>query len=100
MVGDKGLQIYQEENSVKYAPQIVERIWDRAQELGSTSFIASSGYQVTDDHVPLLNVGIPCVNLIDFDYEFWHTLADTPDKCSPESLAEVGQLVISLLYED
>jgi len=99
MIGDKDLQIYQEENSVNYAPQIVERIWDRAAELGSASFHASSGYQVTDDHLPLLNVGIPCVNLIDFDYEYWHTLADTPDKCSPESLAEVGRLVLSLLYE-
>ena len=100
MVGDKDLQIYQEENSVNYAPKIVERIWDRAQRLGSSSFFASSGYQVTDDHLPLLRVGIPCVNLIDFDYEYWHTLADTPDKCSPESLAEVGRLVLSLLYED
>lgn len=100
MVGDKDLQIYQEENSVNYAPQIVERIWDRAQGLGSSSFFASPGYQVTDDHLPLLNVGIPCVNLIDFDYEYWHTLADTPDKCSPESLAEVGRLILSLLYED
>jgi len=100
MVGDKDLQIYQEENSVNYAPKIVERIWDRAQRLGSSSFFASSGYQVTDDHLPLLNVGIPCVNLIDFDYEYWHTLADTPDKCSPESLAEVGRLILSLLYED
>lgn len=100
MVGDKDLQIYQEENSVNYAPQIVEQIWDRAQGLGSSSFFASPGYQVTDDHLPLLNVGIPCVNLIDFDYEYWHTLADTPDKCSPESLAEVGRLILSLLYED
>ena len=100
MVGDKDLQIYQEENSVNYAPQVVERIWNRAQGLGSSSFFASSGYQVTDDHLPLLNVGIPCVNLIDFDYEYWHTLADTPDKCSPESLAEVGRLILSLLYED
>jgi len=99
MIGDKDLQIYQEENSVNYAPQVVERIWDRAAELGLASLHASSGYQVTDDHLPLLNVGIPCVNLIDFDYEYWHTLADTPDKCSPESLAEVGRLVLSLLYE-
>jgi len=99
MIGDGDLQIYQEENSVNYAPKIVKRIWDRAEELGSASFHASSGYQVTDDHLPLLNVGIPCVNLIDFDYEYWHTLADTPDKCSPESLAEVGRVILSLLYE-
>lgn len=100
MVGDKDLQIYQEENSLDYAPQIVERIWNRSQALGLTSFLPSSGYQITDDHLPLLNVGIPCVNIIDFDYDYWHTLADTPDKCSAESLAQVGRLVLSLLYEE
>ncbi|MFQ5864420.1 MAG: M28 family peptidase [bacterium] len=100
MVGDKDLQIYQEENSVAYAPQIVEKVWNRAQSLNLPAFIPTAGYEVTDDHLPLLQVGIPCINIIDFDYDYWHTLGDTPDKCSPESLTQVGQLLLSLLYED
>ncbi|MFQ6116043.1 MAG: M28 family peptidase [bacterium] len=100
MVGDKDLQIYQEENSIAYAPQIVEKVWNRAQSLNLPAFIPTPGYEVTDDHLPLLQVGIPCIDIIDFNYDYWHTLEDTPDKCSPESLKQVGQLVLSLLYEE
>lgn len=100
MVGDKDLQIYQEENSLEYAPQIVELVWNRAQKLVLPAFIPTPGYEVNDDHLPLIRVGIPCIDIIDFDYDYWHTLEDTPDKCSPESLEQVGMLVLSLLYEE
>lgn len=100
MVGDKDLQIYQEEHSLEYAPAVVEKVWTRAKNLKLPSFIPTPRYQVTDDHLPLLRAGIPCIDIIDFDYAYWHTAADTPDKCSPKSLAEVGQLVLSLIYEE
>ncbi len=42
----------------------------------------------------LHNVGeIPTIDLIDFDYPPWHTMGDTPDKCSALSLAKVGWVV-------
>lgn len=100
MVGDRDLQIYQEEYSLQYAPETVKEVWERAQRLGLAAFIPAPGYQVTDDHLPLLQAGIPCIDIIDFNYDYWHTLADTPDKCSPESLAEVGRLILSLIYEN
>lgn len=99
MIGDRDLQIYQEENSLRYAPEVVKMVWERAQSLGLSAFVPRPGYEVTDDHLPLLRAGIPCINIIDFNYHYWHTTADTPDKCSPESLAQVGQLVLSLIYE-
>ncbi len=99
MIGDKDLQIYQEENSLQYAPDIVKMVWDKAQSLDLTAFIPTPRYEITDDHLPLLRAGIPCIDLIDFDYEYWHTLEDTPDKCSAESLAQVGQLILSLIYD-
>ncbi|MBK6646867.1 MAG: M28 family peptidase [Anaerolineales bacterium] len=43
-----------------------------------------------DDHTPFLEKGVPAVDIIDFDYAYWHTAADTPDKVSPESLHAVG----------
>lgn len=43
-----------------------------------------------DDHTPFLEKGIPAVDIIDFDYPYWHTVADTPDKVSPENLQVVG----------
>jgi Zn-dependent M28 family amino/carboxypeptidase len=44
-----------------------------------------------DDHTPFVQAGIPAVDIIDFDYPYWHTVQDTPDKVSPESLDTVGE---------
>jgi hypothetical protein len=48
----------------------------------------------------LLRRGIPCIDVIDFDYPYWHTLQDTPDKCSPESLGQVGRTLLAALEAD
>jgi hypothetical protein len=53
---------------------------------------------VADDHVPILYAGIPCVDIIDFDYHAWHTTRDTPDQVSAESLAEVARVAAWLVY--
>jgi len=99
MIGGRSLQIYKERNSVDYAPKVVEKVWQRARDLNLTAFINRPKYQVIDDHLSLLKAGIPCIDLIDFDYPYWHTLEDTPDKCSAESLQQVGQLLLSLIYQ-
>ncbi len=52
-----------------------------------------------DDHTPFLRAGIPAVDIIDFDYPYWHTTQDTLDKLAPESLKRVGR-VIEVLLED
>ncbi len=44
-----------------------------------------------DDHSPFLEAGIPAVDIIDFDYPYWHTTGDTVDKVSAESLQAVGR---------
>ena len=44
-----------------------------------------------DDHTPFLEAGIPAVDIIDFDYPYWHTSEDTADKVSPKSLYIVGE---------
>jgi len=98
MVGDRNLNLYKEGNSVRYAADVVNRVWSLAQRLGISEFMFEQRYEVADDHVPLLNVGIPCIDLIDFDYPHWHTLADTPDKCSPESLEKIGRVVLAAIY--
>ena len=47
-----------------------------------------------DDHTPFLQVGIPAVDIIDFDYPYWHTTEDTADKVSAESLEAVGETLL------
>jgi hypothetical protein len=96
MVGDADLQIYQERNSVwwKDTRPLVEQIWATAARLGVREFVAKPKYEIDDDHVMLHSMGhIPCIDVIDFDYPPWHTQGDTPDKCSPLSLAKVGWVI-------
>ena len=42
-------------------------------------------------------LGIPCIDIIDFDYPYWHTAGDLPEQCSAESLAQVGRVVTAWL---
>ena len=100
MVGDRDLRLPPERFSQQKAPEIVARIWGAAERAGCEAFVSTPGPAVLDDHVLLLLRGIPCVDVIDFDYPHWHTLADTPDKCAPESLAQVGRAVLRALAED
>jgi hypothetical protein len=89
MIGDADLDIYYERNS---DPQLSAEIWEQAHELGYTEqFIARPKYSILDDHTPFLEAGIRAVDLIDFDYPYWHTVEDTPDKVSAESLQAVGE---------
>jgi Zn-dependent M28 family amino/carboxypeptidase len=98
MIGDKDLQIYYEGNSQNFAPEVVKRVWQTAERLGYGSvFIHGVRHTLTDDHVPLQQAGIHAIDLIDFDYPAWHTMDDTADKLSAESLAIVGNVVIALV---
>jgi glutaminyl-peptide cyclotransferase len=99
LIGDADLQIYVEQYSLQYAPQVVDLVWKKAAELGISEFIRTPKFAVYDDHVPLLEVGIPCIDVIDFDYPYWHTIEDTPDKCSAESLGKVGRTIVAVLYK-
>ncbi|MBN1155963.1 M28 family peptidase, partial [candidate division KSB1 bacterium] len=99
LIGDRDQQIYIESHSYRYARGIVDKVWNKAQELGIYEFIPEVRYEVMDDHVRLLEAGIPCIDIIDFDYPYWHTIQDTPDKCSAQSLENVGRVVLELLYE-
>ncbi|MBL8091134.1 MAG: M28 family peptidase [Anaerolineales bacterium] len=88
MIGDADLNIHLEKNS---DAELRAEIWNTADELGyGNVFINSEKYAILDDHTPFLEKGIPAVDIIDFDYEYWHTIEDTPDKVSAESLLAVG----------
>jgi len=98
MVGDRDLQLYEERNSLLFAPKETKEIWKQAAEAGHIEFHPQAKYTVTDDHLSLMARGIPSVDVIDFDYPYWHTLEDTPDKCSRHSLQVVGDVVLRMIY--
>ncbi len=99
MIGDKDLALPIERYSWNANRGFTEAIWQRAATLGLTPFQSRLGDAILDDHVPLIEVGIPMVNIIDFTYPYWHTVEDTVDKCSPKSLEVVATLVISIIYD-
>lgn len=94
MIGDADLNIYQEKNSNK---GLTEEIWATAEKLGYQQFIPQERWAMMDDHTPFLEKGIPAVDLIDFDYPFWHTTQDTAEKVSAQSLQAVGDTLFHWL---
>lgn len=101
MIGDKNLNIHYERNSYAAAPDVVKKVWTTAARLGhSDVFIPTLKYSINDDHIPLIEAGIKCIDVIDFDYAHWHTLDDTVDKCSPKSLGIVGKVISHVVYQE
>lgn len=94
MVGDADFGIRKERESLARAPAVVERLWSAAARVKSTGILEQRGGLVYDDHTAFLDKGIPVVLLIDFSYKWFHTTADTPDKCSAASLGQVGRTVM------
>jgi len=89
MIGDADLNIYKERNSDQ---QLTDEIWGVAERVeNDVVFIPQYKYSMEDDHTPFLQAGIPAVDIIDFDYPYWHTVQDTPDKVASESLQAVGE---------
>ena len=98
MIGDADLRIYQEGYSMQRAPEIVSRVWQTAADLGyHKTFVPTGGMSVTDDHIPLLDVGLRVINVIDIDYPAHHTPRDTFDKVSRESMQIVGNVALELI---
>lgn len=93
MVGEKDMKIFKEVNSFRHAPDFLDEVFQVAEEQGLSQFVPKLRYAVRDDHLPFLYRNIPSVLLIDFDYPHWHTLEDTLDKCSAESLFAVFTVV-------
>lgn len=95
MVGDADQQLFYEQFS---DPDLNQVLWDLAAELGyGDVFSPTVRHALIDDHRPFLDQGIPAVDIIDFDYPYWHTVADTADKVSPQSLERVGRLLEELV---
>lgn len=95
MIGDADQQIYKERNSTA---TLQDRLWEIAARLGYAKFfIPEPKYSMLDDHTAFLKRGIPAVDIIDFDYPYWHTTQDTADKVAPASLERVGRVLQAFL---
>ncbi len=99
MVADKDPSFPIEYFSYIQAPWLVNEIWTLANNLGYDEFKTNVVGPIYDDHRALyLNSYIPAIDIIDFDYPYWHTLGDTPENCSAETLKIVGNVVCEFIY--
>ena len=96
MVGDRSLDITLPPDSPL---QITRGIFAAADALNLRKYFTYFDSDITDDHTPLNEAGIPTIDLIDFDYPPWHTAADTMDKLSAESLRIVGSVAAYYLSQ-
>jgi len=96
MVGDKSLTITLPPDS---PPELARGIFASADALNLRKHFTYFDRDVTDDHTPLNEVGIPVIDLIDFEYPPWHTPEDTIDKLSAESLRITGAVACYFLSE-
>lgn len=103
MVGDASPRFPIEGNSQEYAPEVVDRVWSVAEQIGlSHIFPRETGIYITDDHIPLNQAGIRTIDIIDFDFgpnnEYWHTHQDRVENTSPAGLEAVGRVLVTLIW--
>ncbi|MEP6621347.1 MAG: M28 family peptidase [bacterium] len=111
MIADADLNIMQEAKSAQAAPEVVNRVWQKAKDLGYDKFfIPQIGQDVIDDHVPFLEKGFRMIDVIDLDYgplgpsgqsspNYHHTLGDTMEHISKKSFQIVGDVALSLIMD-
>ncbi|MEA3475127.1 MAG: M28 family peptidase, partial [Candidatus Cloacimonadota bacterium] len=99
MIGDKDLNIEIEGYSYRNSPELLEKIWKIARARNIPNFSTKISNFIYDDHYPFLEKGFNAIDIIDFDYPYWHTLQDTPDKCSAQSLQIIGNVLTEFIYK-
>jgi len=110
MVGGQGAQFYQEQVSLYYARNVVDKVWRAAQVVGFGSFFPmNEGVGITDDHVPVNKTAkIPCIDIIPYYPDCqqssfgptWHTVNDDMDHIDKNTLQAVGQTVVQVLFSE
>lgn len=98
MVGKPNAQFLYESNSVRAAPDVVQRVWGTAAAIGHGAYFPTREYgAIMDDHVPLIEVGLRVIDVIDLDFAHHHTPEDTEDKVSPQTLQAVGDVALAVI---
>lgn len=110
MAGAKGATFFKEAYSLQLASDVVRQVWTTASRLGfSNYFIDEAGPGITDDHVPVNQVGhIPMIDIIHTRpnnmnktfFDQWHTAHDTMENIDPKTLKAVGQTLVQVLYQE
>jgi len=109
MVGAPDAVFYKELYSKKFAPDLLDRVWNTAADLGYLSYFSfEDGGQIVDDHVYVNNLRhIPSIDIIQHEpmsdtnfNAYWHTLKDDMSNIDKATLKAVGQTVLQVIYSE
>lgn len=106
MVGGSNAQFTQDELSRKYAPNVVNKVWNIAGEIGyGNYFINVSSGSLVDDHFWINQAGIPAIDVIHYSdaagfYSNWHTQLDNLNNIDRNTLKAVGQTMLETIYRE
>jgi len=96
MIGDRSLGVTLPADS---PGGMARDVFAAAEALKLRSYFSYLDRDLIDDHAPLNAIGIPTIDVIDFEYPWWHTADDTIDKISAQSLQIVGSVALYYLSE-
>ena len=109
MVGAEGARFTKEYYSTQYAPQLVNKLWKLAQNMGyGNYFVNDSGGGITDDHYFVNTIArIPMADIINRPVDtqtgfgaYWHTHNDNMDVIDARTLRAVGQVLLAMTYRE
>lgn len=107
MVGGKNAVFHREYFSERYARAINNRVWDAARRAGyADRFPDAVGGALNDDHIHIMRVGIPAVDIVESANPStgsfnptWHTLDDNLDNIDRATLKMAGDVVINTIFQ-
>jgi len=108
MVGAKGAIFPREGTGNYFAPDVVNKVWSIAKNLGYSSYFTDDNTgNTTDDHLYVNTIAkIPCIDIVHMSPltgtygEHHHTHKDNMDIIDKNTLKVVGQTVLEVLYQE
>lgn len=107
MVGNANPRYTKEEVSRTFAPGLVEKVWNVANQLGyATSFVNQNTPAILDDHLYVNQIiQIPMIDIVQNQegvsfFEHWHTINDNLDVIDKDALKQVAHVVYTILYSE
>jgi hypothetical protein len=108
MVGAKGAIFPREGTGSYFAPDVVNKVWSTAKNLGYSSYFTDDKTgNTTDDHLYVNTIAkIPCIDIVHMSPvsgsygEHHHTHKDTMDIIDKNTLKVVGQTVLEVLWQE
>jgi hypothetical protein len=94
MIADRDLRLKRDLNST---PWLTDIIWSAARSRKLDAYFVQEATEIEDDHIPFVQAGVPSVDVIDLEYQAWHTPGDTLDAVSARSLQVVGDALLAAL---